>query len=163
MEIQVLQGFEVGADFGVGPILRADELAADEAVAVDDVGLGPHFGVVELGGGLVGIADGDEVEVAAVDEALVLVCVLVNADGEHGQVRPVAVELKERRRFLDAGCAPGGPEVDQNDFAAIAGEMDGGASVREVEVGSRQVDLCGAGATVASGEEGQRKQHDESE
>ena len=61
---------EVGADLGVGPVRVADDFAADDALAIDDVGFGPSFGVVELGGGLVGIADGDQVDVAAARKRL---------------------------------------------------------------------------------------------
>lgn len=78
MRFHALQGLEEGADFGVGPILRADEFAADEALTIDDVGLGPHLSAEELGGGLVGITDGDEIEVAAIEEVLVLVFVGVD-------------------------------------------------------------------------------------
>jgi len=91
----------------------------------------------ELGDGLLGVPDGDEVYVAVVDEALVFVCVFVDADGDDGQVGPVVVELEERRRFLNAGSAPGGPEIKQDDFAAIVGQADRGASVGDGEVRRR--------------------------
>src|ERR1035441_8403637 len=66
-----LQALEIGADLGAGPVLRADELAPDDALAVDDVGLGPGLGVVEFGRGLGGVADRNQVHVAAGEGALV--------------------------------------------------------------------------------------------
>jgi len=42
-----LQTFQIRAHFRAGPVLRADVLAADDALAVDEIGLRPHIGVVE--------------------------------------------------------------------------------------------------------------------
>ena len=159
----LLQGFEEAPDFGIGPVLFADELAADYAFAVDYVGFRPHFGAEELGDGLVGIADSDQVHMTMVDEPLVLVLVLIDADGDHGQVGPVVVELDQRWRFLNAGCAPGGPEIEHNHFAAIVGQVDGGASVGDGKVGRWGGELGGVGAAIAGGEQAERESDDEGE
>lgn len=158
---QGLEVLEVGADLGVGPVGGANEFAADDAFAVDGVGLGPHIGVEEIGGGLVGIAHGDEIDVAVADEAGVGVGVLVNADGENDEVWIVAVELEKRGDFFNAGSAPGGPEVEQYDFAAIAGEMDRSAAVGDGEVGCDFAGLRGMGSAVAAGDENSRERSKE--
>ena len=93
MRCHALHALEIGADLGVGPVRVADDLAADDALAVDDIGLGPSLGVVKPGGGLAGVADGDEVDVPADEEAAVSVGVVVDADGEDGQIGPVVVEF----------------------------------------------------------------------
>ena len=49
-----LKCLEEGANLGVGPVLCADVLAADNALAIDHVGLRPHVRVEELGGRLAG-------------------------------------------------------------------------------------------------------------
>ena len=155
-----LQGFEEAADFGVGPVLVADKFAADDAFAVDYVGFRPHFGTEELGDRLIGIANGDEVEMAANDEALVFVWIFVDADGDHGQVGSVMVELDQGRCFLNTGAALTPPKIKQNHFAPVVGQMDGGASVGDGKVGRRGGELGGVGAAVAGGEQAEWQSDD---
>ena len=121
-----LQALEVGANLGAGPVLLADEFAADDAVAVDHVGLGPLVGVVELGCALVGVADSDQVHMAANKKAAVGVRIFVDADGEDGQIGLIAVEFEERGQFDDARLALTPPEIEQDNFASIVGQMDRG-------------------------------------
>ena len=150
-----LQAVEVGANLGVGPVCGADEFAADDAVAIDDVCLRPHVGVEELGGGLIGIANCDEVYMAAEDEVRVGVCILVDADGEHHEVGVVVVQLEQGRQLLDAGGALAPPEVQQDDFAAIGSEVDRRGSIGDGEVGGALTCLRRMGAAVAGGGERQ--------
>jgi hypothetical protein len=159
-----LERLEKGADGGAGPVLRADVFAADDAVAVDDVGLRPHVGVEEFGSGLAGVADGDEVDMTPGDEGGIGVRVIVNADADDDQAGHIAVKLKERRQLLDAGGALTPPEVEQDHAAAIAGQMDGGGAVRDGEVGSGDIELCGPHAAVAGRRkrEGEEKREGES-
>ena len=157
------QGFKEVANFGAGPVLRADELAADEAFAIDDVGFGPHFGFEELGGVLVRVADGDEVDVVANEEVAVLVGIFIDADGKNGDAGQVVMELEEGGQFNDAGLAPGGPEVEQHHLAAIAGKVNGGGAVGDGEVGGELAGLGGVSAAVAGGDKPQRQEEQESE
>lgn len=156
-EQPALQGFEVAADLGVGPVGGADEFAADDAIAIDDIGFRPHVGVEEACGGLAGVADRNEIDVAIPDEGRVGVGVFVDGDGEDDEVGIVVVELEKRGQFCHAGSAPGGPEVEQDNLASIAGEMDRVGAVRDREVGCGLSGLCGMCATVAAGGEGQRE------
>jgi len=157
----LLEAIDEGADLGVRPVGVAYDLAADDALAVNDIGLGPALGVVELCGALGGVADGGEVHMAAEDEAAVGVGVFIDADAEDGEIGTVVVELDEGRHLLDAGRAPGGPEVEQDNLAPVAGEMDGGGSIEDGEVGGRLVHLRRARAAITGGGEGQRQQDEE--
>lgn len=50
----------------------------------------------EPGGGLLGVAHGDQVDVAAADEVEVAVGVFVNAYGKNNQARVIVVKLEQR-------------------------------------------------------------------
>jgi len=126
-------------------------------VAINDIGFRPHVGVEEPGGRLRGVEGGDEVDVMANEEGGVSLGVRVNADGENGDAGHVVVKLEERGQFLEAGLAPGGPEIDQDDLSAIIREVDGAGSVAYGEVGCGDVELCGMCAAVASREQGDGK------
>lgn len=159
-----LEAVEVVADFGVGPVGVAYNFAADDAFAIDDVGFGPAVGAVELGDLLVGVADGVEVDVETSKESAVGAGVFVDADGEDGDVGAVVVKLHEGWRLLDAGRALAPPEIQQDDFAAVAGEVDGVFAIADGEVGCNPVGVYGRCATVAgskASEEEQRAEGDE--
>ncbi len=117
----------------------------------------------ELGDSLLGIANGNQVHMAMVDEALVFVRVFVNAYGYDGQVGAVVMELEKRRCFLNAGSTPCGPKIKQDHFAAIVGQVDGCASVGDGEVRRRGGELGGVGTAIARGEQGERQGQDEGE
>jgi len=152
-----LEAVQEGADLGVGPVLGADEFAPDDALAIDDVGLRPHLGVKEPGGRFGGVAHGDEVDVAAGEELAVGIRVFVDADAEDGQIGVFVVQIEQGGQLLDAGRAPGGPEVDQDDFASIVGQMDAGGAVGDGEVGRYLAGLRGVRTAVAGCEQGQRQ------
>jgi len=149
---QALEGLQIAEDFGTGPIGGADEAAANAALAVDHVSLGPLLGAVFAGGRLLGVADGDEVDVAADEELLIGVGVFVDADGEDGVLGMLVVELGERGQLEDAGLAPACPEVKQHDLAPVVGQMDRRGAVGYVEVGGRLAGLRGMAAAVTTGE-----------
>ena len=94
-EIRALQAFQISADFRIIPVLRADDLAADEALAVDDVSLRPAIGVVKLRRGLGRIADRNQVYMMADDKAAIIVRVFVDADSEDNDVGTVVVQLEQ--------------------------------------------------------------------
>ena len=146
----VLERAEVVADFGVGPVGVAYDFASDDARAIDDVGFGPALCVVELCGGLIRIADGGEVDVMAGKKAAVGGRVLVDADRQDGEFGVVVLKLEERRHLLDAGRAPGGPEVEQDYTAAVAGQVNGGFAIRDCEVRGNFSWLARVSATIAS-------------
>lgn len=115
---QVSKALEEGEHFGAGPVLGADEFAADDAFAIDDVGLGPHIGMEEMGSGFIGIANGGEVDVMLGDEGLEcggvfgLALIGRHSDADDLERRHLMVELHERGQFFKAGRAPRTPEVE---------------------------------------------------
>lgn len=115
---------EVIGDLGAGPVLGSDELAAEDAVSVDDVGFGDLDGAVEGIDAAIGIADGDEVYVMLDEESVVDLVVLVGGDGDDGELGVALFEGEQAGELFDAGSAPGGPEVEDDDVAAVLGEVD---------------------------------------
>jgi len=117
----LLQFIEVGEDFGGSPVGGTYEFSADDSVFIDDVG----FGWADRSVGEVAffrrVEDSEQVDVVVGDVGLVGVFVVVEADGKDDDVGHVALELDERREFFEAGGAPGGPEVEDYDFASVVG------------------------------------------
>jgi hypothetical protein len=144
-------------DLGAGPVLGADELAAKLAVLVDDVGFGIAEGAVEGVRCLGAVADGEEVDVVAVEEGLVGGGVCVCADAEDLDLRQLVLEGDEAGELLEAGSAPGSPEIEDDDAAAEVGEVDGAGVVGDGELRGELADLVGAAAAVAAGGGGQEQ------
>jgi len=119
--------------------------------------------VEEAGSGLVGIADCDEIDVAVSDEVGVGAGIFVNADGENDDIWIFVVELEEGRHLLHAGCAPRGPKIEQNDFAAVVGQVHGGVAVGDSEVGGNFAGLRRMRAAVAAGNQRQREKSSQRE
>ena len=119
-----LKRLKEGANLRIRPILGANILAADNAIAVDHVGLRPHIGMEELGRGLRGSRTVMRSTWRRAMKLVVGVGILVDAHGQDDQVGLVVVELEKGRQFDDAGLAPGGPEVEQHNLAAIVGQVD---------------------------------------
>src|SRR5262249_8308799 len=145
-------GFEVCAihDACVG--------GGDVAFPVDKERVGHIFDLVALRGGLV--AEDDAIgDLRGGEEGLQSVPAIVhrNADYTQSFAAAFAVELGEPGDFFFAPVAPGGPEIEQHDFAPEFLEVDGfAAAVLEREHGrglalfarlelSRHVGLCGGG------------------
>lgn len=152
------EALEVVADFRIGPVGVADNFAANQALAVDDVGFRPAVGTVELCHLLVGVADGVQVDVVAIEEASVRTGIFVDADSEDGDIRPVVVKLHESRGLLDAGWALTPPEVQEHDFATVIREADGVFAVTNGEIGSDAICIDRVRAAVATREKGECNQ-----
>ena len=75
--------------------MSTDEFAAYDAVFVDGICFRPHVSVEEIGGALLGVADGDHVHVVAGNEVAVIFFVLVDADGDDGDIGIPALKLNE--------------------------------------------------------------------
>jgi hypothetical protein len=156
-----LEFAEVVEDLGAGPVLGGDELAAEDAARVDDVGFWDLDGAVEVGDTGGGVAQGEQIDVVVEEELPVDGRVFVLADGENGDLREAALESHEAGHLYDAGRAPGGPEVEDDDVAAEAGEVDVLRAVGEGEEGCGCADARGVVAAIAGGEgeraEGEKK------
>lgn len=151
------------ANLRVGPVGVADDLAADNSLAIDDVGFRPALSLVEPGSVLVGVADAGQVDVMAREKAAVSGRIFIDADGEDSEIGTIVLKLEESWNLLHAGWTPGGPEIEQDDAAAIAGEMNGGGSVGDCEIGGDFAGLAGMSAAIASGCEEERRQRDQRE
>ena len=93
------------------------------------------------------------------EEALVVVCILVDADGQDCQVGLVVMQLKQRRQLFHAGFTPTGPEVDQHHFAPVVGEMNRSGSIGDGKVGSLKAGLRRVCAAVAARDQKRRDQY----
>jgi hypothetical protein len=118
-------------------LLGADDFAGDFAVAVDDVGFGDHGGAVVVFDLLHrGVGVGYETYLLIEEELFVGGMVVVDAYAQdHAVARSdVLFEVVEGRGLFDAGWAPAGPEIQDDDFAVEVGEAGGLAGEVEREV-----------------------------
>lgn len=125
---------EVVEDFRVGPVLRADEFAADFTLAVDDIclrGTGGTEGQVALLGFIV---DGEKVDLVVGEKLMIGGGVIVKVHPENDDLRHLLLESIEGGKLFQARGAPGGPEIENNDFASIIAEVDGLCAIDDGEV-----------------------------
>lgn len=147
----MLEFGEVAHDLGAGPILGADEFAAEEAAFVDDVGLGQELGAVEGVDAAVGVAHGGDLDVVLEEEAAIDVVGLVERDADDGELRHAALEVEQAGQFFKARGAPGSPEIEDDDLAAELGEVDGLDAIGDGEEGGWLADALRVVAAVAAG------------
>lgn len=104
---------------------------------------------------MVGVADGEEVDFVVGEETVIGVAVDVDTDAHDGDtfVLETLLELDEGRHFLDAGRAPGGPEIQNQNLALKVAEVNFAVGILHDEFGGGGPDVRRTGATVAAGEE----------
>ena len=124
-------------------------------MAVDDVGLGGPSGAKGEVALLRLVADGEEVDVVVSQELTIRVDVVVEIDAEDDDLRHLLLEICQRGQFFKTRSAPGGPEIEDDDFAAIVGEMDGSGAVDDGEVWGGRGHLRGMRAAITAGTENQ--------
>jgi hypothetical protein len=123
----VLLGIEERVDvrghIGAGPILGADDFAIDATIAVYDVGVGIHRGSVLGRDFLRSVAVVGIEETVGGEELAIGFVVIIHADAEDGAAtrRDSLLQQIQGGRFVDARRAPGGPEIQQHNFAAEIG------------------------------------------
>jgi hypothetical protein len=157
---RLLKSAEVAFDFGTGPVLGADELAADDAVGVNDERFRGHGGAVGGVGEPGGVECGGDGEGVALEEGAVGGGVLVKGDSEDADAGHLLLKGDEGGKLFKAGGAPGGPEVEDDHVAAVGGEGVRG----EVERGGGFAEEAeGRVAGVAAGECGEREQGESEE
>ncbi len=110
-----------GRDAGVLPIHGADEFFGHPAILVDDVCFGELECSVAVGEGAVRVAEDRKREVLASGKVLQGSSIRVHADAQHGYTLLAHGfgELLEAGSLLDAGRAPGGPEVQHHHLARV--------------------------------------------
>lgn len=118
---------DVDGDVAGGPILGADDFAFDAALAIDEISFGEAGSAVVCGDGFGIVAESGEGDAVVFEEGLVGLGIVVNGDAEDYAAlrRDFGLKLIERRSFVDAGRAPSGPEIEDDDFAAQVREMRG--------------------------------------
>lgn len=127
---------EVVEDFRVGPVLWADEFAADFTLAVNDIclrGAGSTEGQIALLGFIV---DGEKVDLVVGEELMIGGGFIVKVHPENDDLRHLLLERIEGGKLFQAGGAPGGPEIENNDSAAIIAEVDCRCAIDNGEVRS---------------------------
>ena len=152
--LAALEALEIGDNLGAGPLLRPDELAADDSLAVDDVGLRPHVRVIQLRSLLRGVESCDEIDMVANDERRIGGAIVVDAHRENDKIGLLMMELEKGRQLLDTRHAPGSPKIEQDNLAAVAGKMNAGRAVRDGEIGRGLASLRGMRTAVARGQKG---------
>ena len=137
-----------------GEILRTDQLAADDATLVDDVGFRELEAAVKLVGRLVLIEDGEQGEVLLRDVMLVLGEGLVARDSDDLDVGHLLLKSLQAWHLFNAGGAPARPEVEHDDFALKTLQIDGVLAIVDGKCGGWPANLVIQGAAVTSGREG---------
>lgn len=87
------------------------------------------------------------------EEVLVDVGVFVHADGDDGDLGEDLLHGEEAGQLVDAGGAPGGPEVEDDDVASELTEVDGAGGVGDDELRGWVADVTGVVSAVAAGDE----------
>lgn len=117
--------FQIIHDFGTGPVLWADEFAADFALAVDDVGFrgtGRAEGQIAL---LQLVVDGEEVDVIVGEELVIGGRIIIEVHTENDDLRHLLLESVERGQLFKTRRAPGCPKIEDHGFATVIAEVDG--------------------------------------
>ena len=84
--------------------------------------------------------------------------IFVDAYCEDGDIGAVVMKLDEGWGFLDAGRALAPPEIQKDNLAAVAGEMDRILPVAYREVGCNSICVYRCGAAVTRSREGEHEQ-----
>ena len=132
------QAIDLLQHLGGIPNLIGDEFFDYFAVAIDQVAFGILDCAVPEVDFLVGVAGGEVGERGALEEGFVELLVLIDADTEDDEAfgSQLCFEVVEAGDFFDAGRAPGGPEVEEQDFAAeVAGGDDFAGIGGDAEIG----------------------------
>jgi hypothetical protein len=165
------EGFDVVGKLGAVPGLGADDFAGDAAIGGNDVSFREERGAIGGGDVFGGVAVVREIHVVIAQEFFEGCGVFVDANAENGGTAgsKLRLERSEGIDFIDAGRAPGGPEIEDDHFAVHIGEVLGAAIDVEGEVvgalagdggfalaigGSREGDdQCGGENDDANGDE----------
>ena len=142
---------QVVENFGGGPVLGADEFAADDAAGIDDVGFGRARGIEGSVGLVAGVVnDGHVVEIVVAQVLTIVSGRGIEGDGEDDCIGHLLLDLLERRPLRGAVDAPAGPEIEDDSFAAVIAEDDGLRAVVDDDGGSALAHLSGVGGAVAA-------------
>lgn len=147
-----LQLSEKIGDFRLAPVHCPNELAANDAVSVDDISLRKLEGAVKVAGFLVGIAHGEKVDLMVFQEAVVpvVIDVYTDSDDRYSFVLEALLHLGQGRHFFHARRTPGRPEIQHYNFAAEVPQFHLMVSVLHDEVGSGSANSGWTGTAITT-------------
>jgi hypothetical protein len=123
----VKKGIEISKYFRAGPILRANHFSLEAALTIDDVRFGVHGSPIRARDAVGWIKVGGKGNLKRPQKILVrgLIFLLARIDAQHGATerRDMVLQLIERRSFLNTRLAPGGPEIQDYNFALQVRQM----------------------------------------
>ena len=108
-----LQLGQILQNFWLAPVNRSDKLAAQNALAINDVGFRELERTVKIIALLVGIADGEQVHFVRLQKILIRALVSIDADGHYFYTLALhfLLHLNEGRHFIDTRRTPGRPKI----------------------------------------------------
>jgi hypothetical protein len=145
-------------DLGLAPFHRADKLAANDPIAIDDVGLRPLESTVEVAGFLVRITYRWKVYLIVFQELMIGIAIDVYAHSEDSYplVLEALLQLDQRRHFLNTRRAPRSPEVEEYDLSVEVAQGDFAVGVLDRELGRGGADSRWPGAAIAAGQQNRK-------
>jgi len=143
---------EIADHFRIRPVHRANKLASNRSIAVDDKRLrvaGCPIKPAALGSR--GIAHGQKIDIVVAQEPDVLVFVFIEAHSQYGQAAVHAsLHLNQRRHFFHAWSAVGRPEIQHHRLAAQFVESDSTRRILNCEIRSRRANQSWMRSAIAS-------------
>ena len=138
-------------DLRLAPFNGTNKFAAHDAIAIDDVGLGPLEGTINRTGLLVRITHGQEVYLVVLQELVVSIAINIDADADdsYALILKALLQLHQRRHLLYAGRAPRSPKVQDHDFSVEFAKCDLAVGILDHKVGSSGANARRSGAAVA--------------
>jgi hypothetical protein len=145
-----VQFLDVLEETWAGEILRTNQLSADDAALVDDVGFREFEAAVKLVGRLVFIEDGEQREMLLGDVMLVLCEGLVAGDGDDLDLGHLLLKGLQTGHLLNAGSTPTGPEIQHDHFPLKTLQIDGVLTIADGKCWRWPANLVGKSASIAS-------------
>jgi hypothetical protein len=155
LDLQLAQEID---DLRLTPFHRADKLAPNDAIAIDNIGFRPLESTVEVAGFLVRITYGWEVYLVVFQELMVGIAINVhtNSQDSYALVLEALLQLHQRGHFLHTRRAPGSPEVEEYDLPVEVAQCDFAVGVLDRELGSGGADSRWPGAAIAAGQQNRK-------
>ena len=155
---------EVFRNLGLAPVNGADKFAPNHTIAVDDITFGNLESAVHICdrrdhariASRATFAHREQIDVVIFEKLVISVGIVINADGQHGNVGSpkFLLQLHQRRHFINTGRAPGSPEIQDDDLSPELAKGDTAVGVFDGKVWRWFVNSLRLGV-VASGAGGE--------
>ena len=158
----LLQPAQILHNLLLTPIDGSDELAQNRALAVDNVGLRHFDRAIALRnrsqnafvGSLAGLTDGEQVDAVVLQERVIIIAVVIDTYRQYHNVFSLGLhsplQFDQGRHLFDARRAPGGPEIQNYNLAAILAKSDAMVGVPNRKIRRGFPDFGRLGAVVAA-------------